>query len=80
VPTEIEQERARQADRLANHEPVLVEALTNMRMSALNELATVPETDLVRFRQLQAKVACTEEFLAELAGFILAGQTVEPPG
>ncbi len=80
MPTDIDAHRAKEADRLANHEPLLVEALTNMRLKALNELATVAETDLVTFRRLQAKVACTEDFLIELQEMIVSGvgQVAQP--
>lgn len=79
MPTEEEVHRAQQANRLVNHEPVLVEALTNMRISALNELATIKHSEKERFDTLQAKVACTEELLAELQGFILSGQPTTQP-
>ncbi len=80
MPTEEELfHRARQADRLVNHEPVLVEALTNMRISALNALAEVDPTNADEIRRYQAKVACTEDLLAELQGFILSGQPTTQP-
>ena len=74
MPSENDVHRAREADRLANHEPMLVEALTNMRIKALNALAEVDATDADQIRKYQAKVACTEEFLVELAEIIVAGQ------
>lgn len=74
MPSENDVHRAREADRLANHEPLLVEALTNMRIKALNALAEVDATDADQIRKYQAKVACTEEFLVELAEIIVAGQ------
>ncbi len=73
MATEEERFRAQQADRLVNHEPLLVEALTNIRLNNLNALAQVDATDVDKIRKHQAMVACTEDILAELQAVIIAG-------
>ncbi len=78
MPTEEQAYRAQQADRLVNHEPLLVEALTNIRIRALNDLATVDPTKADDIRRYQAKVAVTEDILVELQEIIILGSTGEP--
>lgn len=73
MPSDEEVERAKTADRLVNHEPLLVEALTNVRLKALTELGTVEPSNADAIRRLQAVVACTYELLMQLQTMIVQG-------
>jgi hypothetical protein len=70
--SEDDKNRAREAKRILS-EPLLVEALTNVRVNALNGLGTVEPTNTDEIRRLQAVVTCTYELLVERQTMIAKG-------
>lgn len=71
--TEIDRHRAREADRLLNHEPLLKEALDSLKQRTLEALGAVEPTDADTIRKLQAVVLACEGIPIELAQIIAAG-------
>jgi hypothetical protein len=67
----LQEHYANEAKRLVADD-TFAEALTRVRMQALNDLATANADDKTAILRLQAKVAVTIEILDELSGMILA--------
>lgn len=71
--TEIDRHRAREADRLLNHEPLLTEAIAALKQRTLEALGGVDPDNASQIRSLQAVVLACEGIPIELAQIIAAG-------
>jgi hypothetical protein len=73
MPTDLDQHRAQEADRLLSHEPLLKEALDSLKQRTLEALGAVEPTDADTIRKLQAVVLACEGIPIELAQIIASG-------